>query len=87
MLRIINEELLDDNQESVKFNELRIMVDKSMLDSLRERYRQASSEEEIEQICEEIHKVCMEDPDTVASLVIEQIKETIKDVDAYIASK
>ena len=87
MLRIINEELLDDNQEAVKFNELRIMVDKSMLDSLRERYRQASSEEEIEQICEEIHKVCMEDPDTVASLVIEQIKETIKDVDAYIASK
>lgn len=87
MLRIINEELFDVNQESVKFNELMFMVDKSVLDALKERYIQASSESEREQICEEIHKVCMEDPDTVASLVIEQIKETIKEVDAYIASK
>lgn len=86
-LRIINEELFDGNQESVKFNELRFMVDKSVLDALKDRYVKASNERELEQVYEEVSAMCKEHPKTIASLVIEQIKESIKEVDAYIASK
>ena len=87
MLRIINEELFDGNQESVKFNELRFMVDKSVLDALKDRYVKASNERELEQVYEEVSAMCKEHPKTIASLVIEQIKESIKEVVAYIASK
>ena len=87
MLRIVNEELCDGNQDLVKFNELSFMIDRSVLDALKDRYVKASNERERNQICKEIHKICIEDPDTVASLVVEQIKESIKDVDTYLASK
>lgn len=63
------------------------MVDKMTMDALKERYINASTEKEREQVLSEIRLACDEDAGAVASIAVEQIKESHAEIDAYLVRK
>lgn len=58
------------------------MITKEYMDALRERYVQAKNDKEIEEIREELARLCDEDVEAVANIAIEQVKETRAEVRA-----
>lgn len=53
-----------------------LMVTKEYMDDLRERYVNAATEEELNKVREDIHRICDDDAKAVAEIAVEQIRET-----------
>ncbi len=61
------------------------MITKEYMDNLRERYLKAETDEELDRIREEIHKICStEDVNAVAGIALEQIRETNAECDSIL---
>lgn len=63
------------------------MVDKNKMDLLKDKFINAKSEKERESVREEMRQMCDDDPVSVATLAVEQIKETHTEIDAYLIRK
>lgn len=63
------------------------MVDRNIMDQLKERFINAKTDKERDIVREEIRKACDEDAASVASIAVEQIKDTHAEIDAYIIRK
>lgn len=63
------------------------MVDKNKMDLLKDKFINAKSEKERESVREEMRKMCDGDAVSVATLAVEQIKETHTEIDAYLIRK
>lgn len=63
------------------------MVDKNKMDLLKDKFINAKSEKEREFVREEMRQMCDDDAVSVATLAVEQIKETHTEIDAYLIRK
>ena len=63
------------------------MVDKNKMDLLKDKFINAKSEKERESVREEMRQMCDDDAVSVATLAVEQIKETHTEIDAYLIRK
>lgn len=63
------------------------MVDKNKMDLLKDKFINAKSEKERESVREEMRQMCDYDAVSVATLAVEQIKETHTEIDAYLIRK
>lgn len=59
-----------------------MMITKEYMDALKERYVHAGSDKEIEEIQEEMARLCDEDAEAVAKIALEQAKETRAEIHA-----
>ena len=63
------------------------MVDKNKMDLLKDEFINAKSEKERESVREKMRQMCDDDAVSVATLAVEQIKETHTEIDAYLIRK
>lgn len=63
------------------------MVDKNKMDLLKDKFINAKSKKERESVREEMRQMCDDDAVSVATLAVEQIKETHTEIDAYLIRK
>lgn len=63
------------------------MVDKNKMDLLKDKFINAKSEKERESVREKMRQMCDDDAVSVATLAVEQIKETHTEIDAYLIRK
>lgn len=63
------------------------MVDKNKMDLLKDEFINAKSEKERESVREKMRQMCDDNAVSVATLAVEQIKETHTEIDAYLIRK
>lgn len=63
------------------------MVNKDRMDLLKDRYINAKTEKERDEIRAEMSKACDEDAAAVANIAVAQIKESHAEIDAYLIRK
>ena len=63
------------------------MVDINKMDLLKDKFINAKSEKERESVREKMRQMCDDDAVSVATLAVEQIKETHTEIDAYLIRK
>lgn len=63
------------------------MVNKDRMDLLKDRYINAKTEKERNEIRAEMSKACDEDAAAVANIAVAQIKESHAEIDAYLIRK